>query len=219
MRKFYQHIDLRSRMAMEAYLSGHFRYHTMNSWNRTSSYAHNLKVHNLGLDQHIVTKLFDMIRLDEFHDRLRDHMLEFSEQYDHRWQAGMNGRSYGYLVLYQGAKEPSGYRSYCTACGQRNYRTVADNGNICGVCRRPSRMDYPATHMHIVTYPGKGVDMDQDFEDWTLDGLRERVRLIQDFDRLADTIVAEAVWMANNCTIEEETYMVEQRRRVLVSGE
>ncbi len=131
----------------------------------------------------------------------------------------MNGRSNGYLVLYEGAQEPSGYKSYCTACGQRNYRPVADNGNLCGVCRRPARKDYPTTHMRVVTYPGRGVDMDQDYEDWSLDGLRARVRLIQDFDRLADLIVAEAVWMANNCTIEEETYMVEKRRRVMVSGE
>ena len=215
MRSFYQQVDLRSRNAMEHYLCNHFRYHTMNSWNRATSYAHNLKVHRLGLEQDIVTKLFDMIGLDEFHERLQDHMREFAVRHDYRWQAYMNGRSGGYLVLYQGAIEPSGYKSFCRACGQRNYRSVKETGSVCGVCHEPTRVDYPTTHKRVVTYPGQGVDPDQDYADWSMSELRDRARLIQDFGRLADAMVAEAVWMANNCTVEDEVYLVEKRRQIL----
>lgn len=218
MRKFYQRVDLRSRSAMEEYLANHFRYPTMNSWNRSTSYAHNMKIHRLGLDHDIVTKLFEMIQLDEFHDRLRDHIREFGEQHDYRWQAGMNGRSGGYLVLYKGAREPSGYKSYCTSCGQRNYTSVSETGDVCGLCHNPCRLDYPTTHMRVVTYPGQSVDMDQDFEEWSLSELKDRVLLVQDFGRLADAMVLETVWMANNCTVKEEIRLVEQRRQVLATG-
>jgi hypothetical protein len=50
MTEFYRPVDLRSRAAMTAYLKNHFRYHTMNSWNRSTSYACNLKVNRLGLE-------------------------------------------------------------------------------------------------------------------------------------------------------------------------
>ncbi len=44
MRTFYTPVDLRSRADMTGFLKKHFRYHTMNSWNRSTSYACNLKI-------------------------------------------------------------------------------------------------------------------------------------------------------------------------------
>lgn len=49
MRRFYQSVDLRSRSQMTDFLTMHFRYPTMNSWNNAVSYACNLKIHKLGL--------------------------------------------------------------------------------------------------------------------------------------------------------------------------
>ena len=49
MRRFYQSVDLRSRSQMTDFLTKHFRYPTMNSWNNAVSYACNLKIHKLGL--------------------------------------------------------------------------------------------------------------------------------------------------------------------------
>ena len=57
-----------------------------------------------------------------FFDALKPLMDAFAEAHNYRWQAGMNGRSGGYLVLYQGETKLSQYKSYCTCCGQRNYR-------------------------------------------------------------------------------------------------
>ena len=61
MRRFYQPVDLRSRQEMAQYLTTHFRYPTLNSWNRSTSYACNLKITHLGLSPEVVDKLFDMI--------------------------------------------------------------------------------------------------------------------------------------------------------------
>ena len=66
MKRFYMPVDLRSRTAMTEYLQNHFRYPTMNSWNRSESYACNLKITHLGLTSEIVDKLFDMIETQEF---------------------------------------------------------------------------------------------------------------------------------------------------------
>ena len=65
MRKFYQSVDLRSRKAMTDFLVHHFRYPTMNSWNGSYSYACNLKIYKLGLDQEIADKLYEMLDIPE----------------------------------------------------------------------------------------------------------------------------------------------------------
>ena len=102
MKCFYQKVDLSSRHEMTQFLLRHLRYDTMNSWNRSTSYACNLKLYGLGLDSATVDKLYDMLDTQEFFDS--QHMLreQFGRDHDYRWQAAMNGRSSGYLVLYQG---------------------------------------------------------------------------------------------------------------------
>ena len=59
--------------------------------------------------------------------------------------------------------------------------------------------------------------MNTDFDDWSIEELRERVRLVQEFDRLADDIVKEAVEMAEKFSVEEEEIFVPTTRKVLVA--
>ena len=87
---------------MTQYLTTHFRYPTLNSWNRSTSYACNLKITHLGLSPEVVDKLFDMIQTQEFFDAMDECKWEFAAKHNYLWQAGMNGRTGGYLVLYQG---------------------------------------------------------------------------------------------------------------------
>ena len=200
---------------MTDYLAGHFRYDTMNSWNNATSYACNLKIYRLGLDNKTVNKLYELMETNEFFDQLHDLTYEFGAEHDYQWQAGFNGRSGGYLVLYQGGQKPSGYKSFCTFCRQKNCKSVAETGNICGKCNKPGRKDFSQIHMNIYTTPGLGIDQCEDFEDWDMDSLRRRVELIQEFDALADNIVAEAVYMAENCDVQDETIYVPQTRKVM----
>ena len=44
---YYKEIDKRYRETLEKFLKKHFRYNTMNSWNRSTSYANNIKLHNV----------------------------------------------------------------------------------------------------------------------------------------------------------------------------
>ena len=44
---YYKEIDKRYKETMGKFLQKHFRYNTMNSWNRSTSYANNIKLHNV----------------------------------------------------------------------------------------------------------------------------------------------------------------------------
>ena len=215
MRKFFRTVDKRSRKAMVEYLKGHYRYSTMNSWNGSKSYAHKMKVHSLGLDSETQNNLYKLIQCDGFYDTIRDLIHDFGSEHGWLWQAGFNGRSGGYLVLYQGERKPSGYKSYCPKCGQMNWTSISENSGKCGVCKH-DRRDYPTTHMVVNTFPGRGTDDYEDFEDWEMYQLRERVELVQSFGKLADAIVAESVYLANEYEVGEEEYTVVKTRPVMV---
>ena len=121
---FYQKkVDRRSRSAMVDYLQGHERYDTMNSWNRLTSYANNIKIHNLGLSAEQSDKAYEMLDTDFWED-IRWPIDEFTASQGGAYTIGTNGRSGGYLVLYQSRLELTGHLSYCPSCGQRNFKKV-----------------------------------------------------------------------------------------------
>jgi hypothetical protein len=97
-------VNRRSRKEMITFLTNHFRYYTINSCNQTTSYAHCIKLHhgNLGLPSDIGDVMYDMIYNPEWCDHMSDLINQFSQARNHTWQVGINGRSSGYLVLYQG---------------------------------------------------------------------------------------------------------------------
>ena len=161
------------------------------------------------------SRLFDLLDVQAFFD-MRDMILaRFNRVHGYRWQAAFNGRSGGYLVLYQGELRPTGHLSYCASCGQRNFQSTRDNGNVCGACGKPDRVDYKIPPKQSVAFPGRGLDMENDFEEWSVSELRTRVKLVQELDSLADELVSQAVSMAKTYDIVEEEYFVPRTRRVL----
>ncbi len=203
---FYKEVDKRHREAMTAFLQKHFRYHTMNSWNRSTSYANCIKLHQFDKPDDIDSDTWwEMLWITEWQEKLSDLLKDFSRKYNWQWQAGINGRSGGYVVLYRGGIKPSGRKSYCTHCGQKNYQAVPEGEvGICGRCDAKARVNFEQTHMQVFTWPGKDVDMYEDFEDWTLRELRERVELVQDFDKFCNNIVAAYYDTCRNYRIAEE---------------
>ncbi len=120
---FQKKVDRRSRAAMRAFLARHFRYDTMNSWNGLTSYANNIKTHRLGLTPEQSGKADEMLETD-YWDEIRDPIDDFTESQGYEYTIGTNGRSGGYLVLYQSRREQTGHLSYCPSCGQRNFKKV-----------------------------------------------------------------------------------------------
>jgi hypothetical protein len=133
-----------------------------------------MKIYNLGLSSEIVGKLCDLMQIEQTHLGIADLIRCFDKKHNYAWQAGFNGRSNGYLVLYQGGVE---------------------NGRVFST--------------------GKEIDQDEDFTEWDMEDLKKRVKLIQDFDSLADAIVKEVVYLAENYEVGEEEIQVPKKIKVL----
>lgn len=78
------------------------RYWTMNSWNESKSLAYNVKIHNIFpiKYRHAIYALMDDGQDISYKINVLIHAFE--HKYNYKWQAGFNGRSGGYLVLYSG---------------------------------------------------------------------------------------------------------------------
>lgn len=87
------------------------KYWAMNSWNKKTSLAYNMKIHHI-----VPTKYLDSAyRLFDFKEpweRVNQLLEDFAIKYNYTWQAGFNGRSGGYLVLYTGGIREDGI-PYC----------------------------------------------------------------------------------------------------------
>lgn len=207
-------IDTRSRALMVKYLSGHYRYNTMSSWNASTSYANCIKVNQLGLNDKQYSKAFDLLDTD-FWQEIRDPIDDFTSKMNGSYTIGTNGRSGGYLVLYQSKYELSQYKSWCPSCGQRNCTVVTETSTKCGVCSQPRR-DYERPLRQLAVYPGKGIDQREDFSEWTMADLRNRVELVRSFDRACDDIRSAFIWMIDECDVVSEEYSVPRIRKILV---
>jgi hypothetical protein len=65
-------------------------------------------------------------------------------------------------------------------------------------------------------FPGKNIDMDEDFEDWGFWGLQERCNLVWDFDNACEDAVAEFVEFAKTHVAEEKTIMIPKKIMVAI---
>jgi hypothetical protein len=214
---YYKEIDKRYKETLIKFLRKHFRYNTMNSWNRSTSYANNIKLHNIDKPKDIDDNVWwEMLTVTQWQEKLSDLLEDFGRRHEWLWQVGINGRSGGYVVIYRGGIKPSGYKSYCTHCGQKNYEAVAKGQTgTCGRCEARARENFKQTDMQVFTWPGKSVDEYEDFSGWTLTEIRERVELVQDFDRLCDDIVTAYLDLCRNYRITEEEIFVPKIVKVL----
>lgn len=157
-------IDITNAKQMFEFINGHFKYWTMNSWNNLSSIANNVKVYNLKLDGKWDTALRYLTSDNDIGDlqveincRLKDW------EADHKGYAlGFNGRSGGYLVMYN--EEPS---------GRVNFRTIL-----------PYDLDGFDNYEEWKAYLKDNGWLVKDF----ISTLKEYTQLIQSFDKLCDEL-------------------------------
>lgn len=225
MKFFSKNVDTRSRQAMVDFLIRHHRYATMNSWNRSSSYSHQIKIHRLGLTSEQSDKAYDLISADDsIWDELHTIIDDFTVEMNGAYTICTNGRSAGYLVLLHSRYEGTGYKSYCRTCRQRNYKTIAETGhNTCGRCHAfgdKGRADFLKEPFSLQTYPGKNIDQGEAFdaEQWSMAALRDRVRLVRRFDAACDDIRGAFIGMLEDYSVIEETVMVPTKRKTFVSN-
>jgi hypothetical protein len=47
----------------------------------------------------------------------------------------------GRILIPENQREISDHKSYCLECGQRNFRSIKETGNVCGKCGKTTRVD------------------------------------------------------------------------------
>lgn len=143
---FCKKVNTDDRKEMTEFLLHHFRYYTMNSWNISTSYANNVKLYNLDIPTEYQDRAYELLEIPDVFDIFSELFNDFTAKTG--YTIGFNGRSSGYLVLYD-----------------TEYNHETDT---------------------LVTYPGRSIDQYEDFEDWSLEDLQERVQLVTAFDQLCD---------------------------------
>lgn len=184
---FFEKVDKRSRKKMYQFLDKHFRYDTMSSWNRCTSFANNVKIYNLSLGE-LEAKAYEAIHDDlPYELYVYPIISEFSRRTNGRYTIGFNGRCGGYLVLYNSEYELSQYKSYCRKCGQQNFQEVPEGEiGVCGRCRQQSRVNYKEIPKVLRIFPGRSIELDEDID---MESLKELVRIVEEFDKTCDEIV------------------------------
>ena len=90
-------IDITNDKQMFNFLKDHYQYYTMNSWNGLKSIANNVKVYKLNLSG----DCYNALTFLQDDDYLTINCMIDEWQYEHPgYVVGFNGRSGGYLVLY-----------------------------------------------------------------------------------------------------------------------
>ena len=160
------------------------------------------------------SKAYDLLDVPEAFQDVRELIAEFDRKHDYQWQVGFNGRSGGYLVLYQGGKERSGYKTRCNQCG---LFTWYETEQPCHVSECGGTLELlTEEHYNVFTYPVKGVDDNEDFSDCSLEQLEDRVRLVREFDKLCDACVRSFINFAKTHAVEEREILVPKAVRVAV---
>ena len=107
-RHFEQDLAGHSAEELKEFLVWHRRYHTMNSWNKSTSYANCVKIDQLPLTRTQRDIAYDLLEVEEVWDDIRFLMDEYAREHKYKYQVGFNGRSAGYLVLYRRGQNPDG---------------------------------------------------------------------------------------------------------------
>ncbi len=114
---FYKKVDLKSNKACFDFLTQHYHYDTLNSWNGLRSIANNVKLYNLPVD---TSKALEALEEDDYLS-INQTIRDWEEEHP-GYKVGFNGRSGGYLVLYNDHNNCHCFNDdNCSPCLYDNY--------------------------------------------------------------------------------------------------
>ena len=215
---FYKKVDVRKPKDMIDYLKNHFRYNTMNSWNRSTSYANNLKIHRV-IPNEFQDKAYAIMEQGDVYDEINGLLSDFDVSHDYEYQVGFNGRSGGYLVLYRGGYKMQRYFSGFSPEDPDDKRDYSDYYRRWFSHEEAKEMGTAySSYKQVYTQPGREIDMDADYEECDIEELRNRIKLVREFDRLCDDVVNLFIDYCKNFNVQEKEIKVPKTIKVLVES-
>ena len=94
----------------------------------------------------------------------------------------------------------------------------ATDNNKCGRCGTEGehgRVNFKTPPIHLSISRRHTGDDPDDMAEWSMSALRQRVRLIQEFDRACDDIREEFIELLDGCEVREETVLVSKTVRTI----
>lgn len=180
------------------------RYYTMNSWNLSKAPAYNLKVYNV-IDRELQNKVFELMETEGYFDIINSLINDFNQEHNYNWQAGFNGRSGGYLVLYIGGRETKYISEDMFNTNHPSGVYISDNIRWCDLARAKKLGILNKTiTTRIYSQPGKNIEDNEVPAD-----------VLKSFRKLAVDIVKTTESLAKHSEIKEESYTVTKTRKVL----
>jgi hypothetical protein len=176
---------------MREYLKSHFRYHTMNSWNDSTSFAANVKIHNLDLPKETEGTAYDMLEMRQpFSAIEQGPFREFAEKHNYRYQMSWNGRSGGYIVMIRGGRERSDKTAQCDCCGKYTWHKeeILCTTDGCEGMLIPLTAEEKKSLFKIYTQPGKPIgegDLMNE-EEYSNGEIEALCNAVKDFDKAVE---------------------------------
>ena len=169
---YYKRVNKNNNKEMFNFLKTHYRYYTLNSWNVEKSIANNIKVYNIDEFTGIEDKILQVLERDNYNS-INDEIEAWEFEQGHCWKVGFNGRSGGYLVLYNND-------NYCSVLDDY----IENNNNYEDFLQDIKNSGYSA----IKNYHYR---------------LVQQVEMVQMFDKLCDKLVQICLYLVDMQNIRE----------------
>ena len=169
---YYKRVNKNNNKEMFNFLKTHCRYYTLNSWNVEKSIANNVKIYNIDEFKGIEGKILQVLEQDNYNS-INDEINAWEFEQCHCWKVGFNGRSDGYLVLYNND-------NYCSVLDDY----IENNNNYEDFLQDIKNSGYSA----IKNYHYR---------------LVQQVKMVQMFDKLCDKLVQICLYLVDMQNIRE----------------
>jgi len=209
------------------YLCSVEHYPTMNSWNNAYGYSFNVKIHRLPLTREEKDAVYPMTDSAEFYERLSDVIRDWREE------MAVHGtfseqRTLSVDIEGMGAETIAERRKILENAGWTYDRHGTTSMTMKKTVRTPvfDAGFNGRSGGHLVLYKwnghnycGEGWSYDRDeLEDMKADEVKAIYKIVKDFSRLYDSLLAEVKYMASHMKAAEEEYSVPKTRTVLVEA-
>ncbi len=178
------------------YISNHFYYFTMNSWNRTTSIANNIKAYNLPLSREQKNKFFEILAdenlSEEFYAIINNTIREYEAKEKAEYNninVFFNGRSGGYLVLTPANSNKNIINEIITDFD--NYDEALQDLKDWGSTHKEAQEELKAIILN-------------DFE------------IVKSFDIFCDELLSKTIYILDNAKIENFEYYKKEVQKTLI---